>query len=483
MCGGPEKSKSLSISSALGCSDNLKDMKNLTVSTNDSLSSLLEHASKNDFEQFIVALDSDASLLQEVGTWCVRQNGHNQIVLEDRTPLMVAASCGSIDILKLILSCSEAGVNFSCGTDKTTALHCAASSGTVNAVDAVKLLLSAGADIYCVDANGNRPVDVIVLPIVVPHKLEVVERSLEQLLSNSAADESVDDGSLPWSSCENGSPSSPVAPKFTDTAVSSTSEKKKYPIDPSIPDIRNSIFATDEFRMYSVKVLLCHRTYSHDWTECPFYHPQENARRRDPRKFTYSCVPCPDFRNRDCKRGDRCEYAHGVFETWLHPDQYRTRLCKEGISCNRKVCFFAHVAEELRQSHASISSSVPSPQSAASAPNLMDMASASSLYLNSLSAISSMCPLPFAQPLSPYANGLFDGQLHMLNDLSCFSQPRPGAISVSRSVNSWSKWAHTGNPDWSVNGNGFGRSQRYTSFQHGNNGEEPDISWVQSLIN
>jgi len=467
MCGGPEKSKSLSTSSFPPSS----------VSTDDSLSSLLEHASKNDFEQFKVVLDSDASLLHEVGAWCVRQNGHNQIVLEDRTALMVAASCGSIDILKLILSNSEAGVNFSCGTDKTTALHCAASSGSVNAVDAVKLLISAGADINCVDTNGNRPVDVIVLPIVVPHKLEVVKRCLEQLLSNSAANESVDDGSLPLSSCEKGSPSSPVAANLTDTAVSSTPEKKKYPVDPSIPDIRNRIYATDEFRMYSVKVLLCHRAYTHDWTECPFYHPNENARRRDPRKFTYSCVPCPDFKNRNCRRGDMCEYAHGVFETWLHPDQYRTRLCKEGTSCNRKVCFFAHVAEELRPSQASI-------RSAASAPIVMDMAAATSLYRGSLSAISSMYTSPLAQPLSSYANGLFDGQLHMLNDLSCFSQSHSDAISVNRSVNSCPKWgSHTGKSDWSVSGNDFGRSQIYTSFQHGNNGEEPDISWVQSLLN
>ncbi|MCI42098.1 zinc finger CCCH domain-containing protein 30-like, partial [Trifolium medium] len=94
-----------------------------------------------------VALDSDASLINEVGLWYVRQNGSKQIVLEHRTPLMVAASYGSIDILKLILSCPEADVNFSCGTDKGTALHCAASGGSVNAVDAVKLLLSAGADI------------------------------------------------------------------------------------------------------------------------------------------------------------------------------------------------------------------------------------------------------------------------------------------------------------------------------------------------
>jgi hypothetical protein len=677
MCGGPDKSKSLSTSSspsssAVEVSNNVKDMKNLTVRTDDSFSSLLEFASNNDFEEFKVALDSDASLINEVGLWYVRQNGSKQIVLEHRTPLMVAASYGSIDILKLILSCPEADVNFSCGTDKGTALHCAASGGSVNAVDAVKLLLSAGADINCVDANGNRPVDVI----VVPPKLGGVKTILEELLSDSASDGSVDDCSLPasinsssprsaapFSSNENGSPSSPGAtPKFADTAVNFTSDKKEYPIDPSLPDIKNSIYATDEFRMFSFKVRPCSRAYSHDWTECPFVHPGENARRRDPRKFHYSCVPCPDFRKGACRRGDMCEYAHGVFECWLHPAQYRTRLCKDGTSCNRRVCFFAHIPEELRPLYVSTGSAVPSPRSAASTANVMDMAAAMSLFPGSPSSISSMSPSPFAQPLSPSANGIshsnnawpqpnvpalhlpgsniqtsrlrsslsardmplddfnnmlqdFDGQQHILNDLSCFSQPRPGAISVSRSGrsktltpsnledlfcaeisssprysdpaaasvfspthksavfnqfqqlqsslspintnvmspknvehplfhqasygvsspgrmsprsmeplspmnsrlsafaqremqqqqmrslssrelgannhvsavgspgNSWSKWGSpTGKADWSVNGHEFGRSPRSTSFERGNNGQEPDLSWVHSLV-
>lgn len=682
MCGGPDKSKSLSTSSSSSSSaaegstsNTVKDMKNLTVRTDDSFSSLLEHASNNDFEDFKVALDSDASLINEVGFWYVRQKGSNQIVLEHRTPLMVAASYGSIDILKLILSYPEADVNFSCGTDKSTALHCAASSGSVNAVDAIKLLLSAGADINSVDANGKRPVDVIVVPIVVPHKLEGVKTILEELLSDSASEGSVDDCSLPMSlissspgstaplsSAENGSPSSPVAPKFTDSAVNSTSEKKEYPVDPSLPDIKNSMYATDEFRMYSFKVRPCSRAYSHDWTECPFVHPGENARRRDPRKFHYSCVPCPDFRKGACRRSDMCEYAHGVFECWLHPAQYRTRLCKDGMGCNRRVCFFAHSPEELRPLYVSTGSAVPSPRSAASTANVMDMAAAMSLFPGSPSSISLMSQSPFAQPLSPSANGNnawpqpnvpalhlpgsinqtsrlrsslsardmpphddfnnmlqdFDGQQQILNDLSCFSQPRPGAISVGRSgrsktltpsnlddlfcaeisssprysdpaaasvfspthksavfnqfqqlqsslspintnvmsptnvehplfhqaqyglsspgrmsprsmealspmssrlsafaqrekqqqqqqlrslssrelgannpvsavgspVNSWSKWGSSpiGKADWSVNPNDFGQTQRSTSFEHGNNGEEPDVGWVHSLV-
>ncbi|KAK7401242.1 hypothetical protein VNO78_12573 [Psophocarpus tetragonolobus] len=673
MCGGPEKSKSFatpSSSAVEGSTNDTKDMKDLTVHTEDSFSCLLEFASNNDFEGFQLALDRDVSVINEVGLWYVRQIGSKQIVLEHRTPLMVAAMYGSIDVLKLILSCPEADVNFSCGTDKSTALHCAASSGSVNAVDVVKLLLSAGADNNsCMDANGNRPVDVI----VVPPKLEGLKATLQDLLSDNAfdgfvgecfipvsVDSSRSDSSAHLSLPENGLPSSPMASKFTDTDINSASEKKEYPVDPSLPDIKNSIYATDEFRMFSFKVRPCSRAYSHDWTECPFVHPGENARRRDPRKFHYSCVPCPEFRKGACRRGDMCEYAHGVFECWLHPAQYRTRLCKDGTSCNRRVCFFAHTAEELRPLYVSTGSAVPSPRSAASTPNVMDMAAAMSVFPGSPSSISSVSPSPFAQPMSPSASSIshssawpqpnvpalhlpgsniqtsrlrsslnardmapedlnvlqdFDGQHHLLNDLG-FSLPRPGAISVCRSgrsktltpsnlddlfsaeisssprysdpaaasvfspthksavlnqfqqlqsslspintsvssprnvehpllqasfgvsspgrmsprstepislmstrlsafaqrekqylqlrslssrdfgvnnpvsivgspVNSWSNWGSShgnGKVDWSVNVNELGRLQRSSSFDLRNNGEEPDLSWVQSLV-
>uniref|UniRef100_A0A0D9UXT0 C3H1-type domain-containing protein n=1 Tax=Leersia perrieri TaxID=77586 RepID=A0A0D9UXT0_9ORYZ len=107
-------------------------------------------------------------------------------------------------------------------------------------------------------------------------------------------------------------------------------------------------YACDEFRMYEFKVRRCARGRSHDWTECPFAHPGEKARRRDPRKYHYSGTACPDFRKGGCKRGDSCEYAHGVFECWLHPARYRTQPCKDGTACRRRVCFFAHTPEQLR---------------------------------------------------------------------------------------------------------------------------------------
>jgi hypothetical protein len=86
----------------------------------------------------------------------------------------------------------------------------------------------------------------------------------------------------------------------------------------------------------------------HDWNECPYLHPGEKARRRDPRVWFYQALPCPEFRKGMCKRGDGCPFAHGVFECWLHPTRYRTTLCKEGGACSRPICFFAHSVATLR---------------------------------------------------------------------------------------------------------------------------------------
>ncbi|KAL6838718.1 hypothetical protein ACP4OV_031432 [Aristida adscensionis] len=123
-------------------------------------------------------------------------------------------------------------------------------------------------------------------------------------------------------------------------------------------------YACDEFRMYEFKVRRCARGRSHDWTECPFAHPGEKARRRDPRKYHYSGTACPDFRKGGCKRGDACEFAHGVFECWLHPARYRTQPCKDGTACRRRVCFFAHTPDQLRV----LPPQQSSPRSAAASP-------------------------------------------------------------------------------------------------------------------
>ncbi|GMH41603.1 hypothetical protein BSKO_09513 [Bryopsis sp. KO-2023] len=109
----------------------------------------------------------------------------------------------------------------------------------------------------------------------------------------------------------------------------------------------DSLYNSDDFRMYCFKVLPCSKHYCHDWTECPFAHPGEKARRRDPRVFPHVGIECPQ--GASCPRGDLCPFAHNVFECWLHPTRYRTQLCNEPASCRRKVCFFAHTVEELRE--------------------------------------------------------------------------------------------------------------------------------------
>ncbi|KAK9285110.1 hypothetical protein L1049_024295 [Liquidambar formosana] len=107
-------------------------------------------------------------------------------------------------------------------------------------------------------------------------------------------------------------------------------------------------YSSDHFRMFEFKVRRCTRSRSHDWTDCPFAHPGEKARRRDPRRYHYSGTVCPEYRRGGCSRGDNCEFAHGVFECWLHPARYRTEPCKDGKHCKRKVCFFAHTPRQLR---------------------------------------------------------------------------------------------------------------------------------------
>ncbi|PSC76370.1 Prolyl 4-hydroxylase subunit alpha-2 [Micractinium conductrix] len=108
-------------------------------------------------------------------------------------------------------------------------------------------------------------------------------------------------------------------------------------------------YSTDNFRMFQFKVARCSKRYVHDWRACPFAHPTENARRRDPRMVKYLPIPCPDYKRGICLRGDACNYSHGVYECWLHPAKYRTQLCKEGPNCRRPVCFFAHSVLDLRQ--------------------------------------------------------------------------------------------------------------------------------------
>lgn len=158
-------------------------------------------------------------------------------------------------------------------------------------------------------------------------------------------------------------------------------------------ELPGDVYACDNFRMFEFKVRKCARGRSHDWTECPFAHPGEKARRRDPRRYHYAGASCPDFRKGFCKKGDACEFAHGVFECWLHPARYRTQPCKDGVNCTRRVCFFAHTPSQLR---------VLSPSSTES----YDGSPRRSKGLSFLSAVNVDSPAVESPPVSPIGSSL-----------------------------------------------------------------------------
>lgn len=123
----------------------------------------------------------------------------------------------------------------------------------------------------------------------------------------------------------------------------------------------------ESFWVYTYKVDKCPFRGSHVWTTCPYAHKGERARRRDPSRYAYAGVTCPEYAESmrrirqagssaapTCARGLRCGYAHGIFETWLHPTRFRTVMCERGADCPRRVCFFAHRLEQRRREDAEV---------------------------------------------------------------------------------------------------------------------------------
>ncbi|KAE8688705.1 Zinc finger CCCH domain-containing protein 66 [Hibiscus syriacus] len=376
------------------------------------LSGLLEFSASNDLIAFKTAVEEEGHDIDEPSLWYGRRLGLKKMGFEEMTPLLIASLFGSRDVVNYIVESGRVDVNRACGSDGTTALHCAVAGGSFDSAEVVKTLLHASADVDSLDANGNRPGDLIA-PIC-NSTFGLRKKVLESLLKGSDSVSEID--SLP---AQLGNEMGGMEEQeYTTARVSKDgTEKKEYPVDLTLPDIKNGIYGTDEFRMYTFKVKPCSRAYSHDWTECPFVHPGENARRRDPRKYHYSCVPCPEFRKGSCRQGDNCEYAHGIFECWLHPAQYRTRLCKDETNCTRRVCFFAHKPEELRPLYASTGSAVPSPRSYLATSSSLDMGSLSPLALGSPSVMippTSTPPLTPSGASSPMAGSMWPNQSNIM---------------------------------------------------------------------
>uniref|UniRef100_A0A803NF12 C3H1-type domain-containing protein n=1 Tax=Chenopodium quinoa TaxID=63459 RepID=A0A803NF12_CHEQI len=162
-----------------------------------------------------------------------------------------------------------------------------------------------------------------------------------------------------------------------------------------------------------------------------------------PKKYQYTCVPCPEFKKGSCKKGEECEFAHGVFESWLHPAQYRTRLCKDEIGCARKVCFFAHKREELRPVYASTGSAIPD-VNVSSSPG------------GGFSCTSTPPMSPSFAPLSP-SNGASGGAGGMYQGKSGFGVTPPNLqLPGSRLRSSFSARDVEPSPRW--NNNNMGRA-------------------------
>ena len=276
---------------------------------------------------------------------------------------MIAALHGSLDVLSYLLQAGADPNMRSEDEERCTAMHCAASGGSAMSIDAIKLLLLFGANRSATDAYGRQPVDVLPAMTQVngggsgsgsgsgssdtsppdSHRAANGNGGGSMLLGGS---QDSNDGQNSESSAESGGHmqqgggASSRGHGGDGPGTSGNGNQQQEPDE----ETRLS----DEFRMYEFKVRRCSRTRAHDWTECPFTHPGEKARRRDPRRFSYSGTACPEFRKGSCPRSDACEFAHGVFECWLHPSRYRTQLCKDGLQCTRRACFFAHASNQLR---------------------------------------------------------------------------------------------------------------------------------------
>ncbi|XP_068655824.1 zinc finger CCCH domain-containing protein 2-like [Aristolochia californica] len=273
-------------------------------------------------------------------------------------------------------------------------------------------------------------------------------------------------------------------------------------------------YAGDDFRMYEFKVRRCMRCCSHDWTDCPFAHPGEKARRRDPCCFHYSGNACPEFRRGVCRRGDACQFAHGVFECWLHPARYRTQPCRDGRSCRRKVCFFAHTPDQLRVLP-SLGSSSPSSSTLTSSPSAAKSNTARSLICScafspykststqlessptsTLMGLSYFSP-PLSPPLSPGCSPLVcctSGYHGVLNYKSLFAKlvTSLDTVDLSASASASPSASSSGTTEaFLLSPTGSASKDYYEEKEMNDQGDNssfsndngcPDLDWVNELV-
>ena len=86
-----------------------------------------------------------------------RRGAPGMLERKRRTPLMIASSHGSVDVLGYLLRVGADVSARSEDDERCTAMHCAASGGSALASEAIKLLLLFGADRAALNACGRVP--------------------------------------------------------------------------------------------------------------------------------------------------------------------------------------------------------------------------------------------------------------------------------------------------------------------------------------
>lgn len=92
------------------------------------------------------------------------------------------------------------------------------------------------------------------------------------------------------------------------------------------------------------------------------------------------------------------------------------------------------------------------------------------------------------EPVSPMSARMsmlarHEKQHQQFRSLSSRDLGSNAAAAVASFEGTWSKWGTpNGLPEWDVNADDMGKLKKSSSFEHFNNGDGPDLSWVQSLV-
>ena len=140
-----------------------------------STSPILAAAASNDVAATRWLIEHERVHVDQMGDWFAPQGGaaesnasttaignkHSSLECKRRTPLMVAATHGSVDALSYLLRAGADPNHRSDDDERASALHCAASGGSAMSVECITTLLRFGADGKALDGFGREPADVL----------------------------------------------------------------------------------------------------------------------------------------------------------------------------------------------------------------------------------------------------------------------------------------------------------------------------------